>query len=183
MRKTIAVDKKIHEEVKTLSKTLDLELGEFVKQSMLYFKKTGVNPSKSEHESPLKAIEELTKRVGQIVAFMKAFEKDKLSPLHEQLISLTNTLQASLKKLPTAERFEEVMKAINNNLSVITKNHKEQMASLKQSGQETMQANKTQLSTLTSAIDTLAEMVNGLKREQRAIKEAIENKLRKNILG
>ena len=183
MKKTIAVTEKIHEEVKTLCKTLDLELGAFVEHSMLYFKKTGINPSKSENESPLKAIEELKKAVRQVVGFMKEHEQKKLDPLHEALINLTNTLEASLKILPKSERFDQVIKGVNHHINLLVENHKKQMDFLKQSGQETMQENKTQIRTLTTAIDTLAEAVNGLKTEQEAIKEAIKTKLRKNILG
>src|ERR1035437_10208312 len=183
MRKTIAVTDKIHEEVKTLCKTLDLDLGAFVEHSMLYFKKTGIDPSRSDNESPQKAIEELKKAVRQVVGFMKEHEQKKLSPLHEDLILLTNTLEASLKILPKSERFDQVIKGVNHHINLLVENHKKQMDFLKQSGQETMQENKTQLRTLTTAIDTLAEAVNGLKTEQEAIKEAIKTKLRKNILG
>jgi hypothetical protein len=174
-RRTIAVNKKIHEEVKTLCKTLDLDLGEFVKQSMLYFKKTGINPGKSEHESPLKAIEELNKRVGQVVGFIKEHEQKKLNPLYDGLILLKNTLGDSLKILPKSERFDAVIKALNS----IMDNHAKEKASLEQSRQEIMQENKTQIRTLTTAIDTLAEMVNGLKRQQNAMQETIDTKLAK----
>jgi hypothetical protein len=183
MKKTIAVTEKIHAEVKTLCKTLDLEFGAFVEHSMLYFKKTGVNPSKSYNESPQKAIEELIKVVRQVVGFMKEHERKKLDPLHEALINLTNTLEASLKILPKSERFEQVIKGVNHHINLLVENHKKQMDFLKQSGQETMQENKTELGSLASAIDTLTEAVNGLKTEQEAIKEAIKTKLRKNILG
>ena len=180
-RKTIAVDKKIHDEVKTLSKTLDLDLGEFVKQSMLYFKKTGINPGKSDHESPLKAMEELNKRVGQVVAFMKAFEKDRLNPLHDGLILLKNTLGDSLKILPKSERFEQVVKNIVDHSNLLEDHHVKRMASLQESQQEIMQENKSELGSLASAIRLLTESVNGLKAEQEAIKEAIETKLGKKI--
>src|SRR5438105_3514634 len=98
MKRTIAVDEQTHAEVKTLSKTLDLELGEFVKHSAVYFKKTGIDPSKSDNESPLKAIKELDKRVGQIVFFIKTQEHEKLNPLLEQLILVTRLLDEALKK-------------------------------------------------------------------------------------
>ena len=175
MRKTIAVTDKIHEEVKTLCKTLDLDLGAFVEHSMLYFKKTGIDPSKSDNESPQKAIEELKKVVRQVVGFMKEHEQKKLNPLHEDLILLKNTLGDSLKILPKSERFEQVIKALNR----IMDSHTNEKASLEQSRQEIMQENKTQIRTLTTAIDTLAEMVNGLKRQQNAMQETIDTKLAK----
>jgi len=42
-----------------------------------------------------------------------------------------------------------------------------------------MQENKTQIRTLTTALDTLAEMVNGLKRQQNEMQETIDAKLAK----
>ena len=179
MKKTIAVTEKIHEEVKTLCKTLGLEFGEFVEHSMLYFKKTGVNPSKSVNESPLKAIEEQNKRVGQAVSFMKKHEQDKLNPLHEELMLLTNTLKESLKILPKSERFEQVVKNIVDHSNLLEDHHAKRMASLQKSQQEIMQENKTQLRTLTIAIDTLTKVVNGLQAQQNTMQNTIDAKLGK----
>ena len=180
---TIAIDEQTHKEAKIICKTLELTLGELVQHGVLFFKKTGIDPSKSENESPLKAIEELNKRVGQVVSFMKKHEQDKLNPLYDGLILLKNTLGDSLKILPKSERFEAVIKAIDSYMSVIAKTHKEQIAFFKQSQQEIMQENKTELGSLATAIHSLTEAVNEMKAEQKAIKEAIETKLRKNILG
>src|ERR1035441_4325351 len=80
------VNAQTHADVKTLSKTLNMELGEFVKHSAVYFKKTGIDPSKSENESPHKVMKELVTRVGQVVAYIKTHEQEKLNPLLDQLI-------------------------------------------------------------------------------------------------
>jgi hypothetical protein len=130
MRRTIAVNAQTHAEVKTLSKTLNLELGEFVKHSAVYFKKTGIDPSKSDNESPLKAIKELEKRVGQVVGFIKAQEQEKLNPLLEQLIFLTRTLDEAIKILPKSERFDQVVKGVNHHANLLVDTHKKQMAFL-----------------------------------------------------
>jgi len=164
MRKTIAVKEKIHKEVKTLSKTLELELGEFVEHSMLYFKKTGINPSKSLSESPLKAIEELTKRVGQVVGYIKTQEQEKLNPLLEQLIILSRRLEDALNKLPASERFDQVIKGVNHHANLSLENHKKQMAFLQESQQRMN--------------EKITNAISGLQAEQQAIKEVIETKLR-----
>ena len=164
MRKTIAVKEKIHKEVKTLSKTLELELGEFVEHSMLYFKKTGINPSKSVSESPLKAIEELNKRVGQVVGYIKTQEQEKLNPLLEQLIILTRILDEAIKKLPASERFDQVIKGVNHHANLLIDSHKKQMAFLQESQQKISDETKRELT--------------ALQAEQRAMKEAIETKIR-----
>ena len=182
-RRTIAVEKKIHEEVKTLCKTLDLELGEFVKQSMLYFKKTGINPGKSDHESPLKAMEELIKVVRQVVGFMKDHEQKKLSPLHDGLLLLKNTLGDSLKILPKSERFEQVVKLIVDHTNLLEDHHVKRMDFLTESRQEIMQENKTQLSTLTTAIDTLTKALSSLQAQQEAMQKTIDDKLNKKMFS
>ena len=176
MTKTsIAVNRHVLKEAKLASKTLGLTLGEFVLHSAEYFRKTGIDPSKPDIESPYKVMKELEKRVGQVVGFIKEHEQKKLNPLYDGLILLKNTLGDSLKILPKSERFDAVIKALNS----IMDNHAKEKASLEQSRQEIMQENKTQIRTLTTAIDTLAEMVNGLKRQQNAMQETIDTKLAK----
>ena len=176
MKKTIAVTEKIHAEVKTLCKTLDLELGAFVEHSMLYFKKTGIDPSKSENESPQKAIEELKKAVRQVVGFMKEHEQKKLNPLHEALINLTNTLEASLKILPTSERFDQVIKGVNHHANLQVETHKKQMNFLRQSQQEMNDEHKQELTALTNALSSL-------QTEQKEMKKIIDDKLNKKMFS
>ena len=167
MRRTIAVNAQTHAEVKTLSKTLNMELGEFVKHSVVYFKKTGIDPSKSENESPVKIMKELEKRVGQVVAYIKTHEQEKLNPLVDQLISLTRKLDEALKKLPASERFDQVIKGVNHHANLLMDSHKKQMDFLRESQQKFTEENKREL----------AELVT----QQKAIKEAIETKLKSKL--
>ena len=79
MTKTsIAVNRHTLKEAKLASQTLELTLGEFVLHSAEYFRKTGIDPSKSDIESPYKVMKELEKRVGQVVAYIKTHEQEKL---------------------------------------------------------------------------------------------------------
>ena len=167
MRRTIAVNAQTHAEVKTLSKTLNMELGEFVKHSVVYFKKTGIDPSKSENESPVKIMKELEKRVGQVVAYIKTHEQEKLNPLVDQLISLTRKLDEALKKLPASERFDQVIKGVNHHANLLMDSHKKQMDFLRESQQKFTDENKRELAALVT--------------QQKAIKEAIETKLKSKL--
>jgi tRNA U55 pseudouridine synthase TruB len=167
MRRTIAVNAQTHAEVKTLSKTLNMELGEFVKHSVVYFKKTGIDPSKSENESPVKIMKELEKRVGQVVAYIKTHEQEKLNPLVDQLISLTRKLDEALKKLPASERFDQVIKGVNHHANLLVDSHKKQMDFLRESQQKFTDENKRELAALVT--------------QQKAIKEAIETKLKSKL--
>jgi hypothetical protein len=174
MRRTIAVNAQTHADVKTLSKTLNMELGEFVKHSAVYFKKTGIDPSKSENESPHKVMKELVTRVGQVVAYIKTHEQEKLNPLLDQLIILTRKLDEALNILPKSERFDQVIKGVNHHANLQVDNHKKQMDFLRQSQQKINDESKQELTALTKAIGSL-------QVEQKAIKEVIETKLKSKL--
>ena len=155
MTKTsIAVSAHALKEAKLASKTLDLTLGEFVLHSAEYFRKTGIDPSKSGIESPYKAIKELEKRVGQVVAFIKTQEQEKLNPLLEQLIFLTQKLDEVVMKLPASERFDQVIKGVNHHANLLIDSHKKQMAFLEQSQQKITDETKRELTALKEAIET-----------------------------
>ena len=176
---TIAIDEKTHKEAKIICKTLDLTLGELVQHGVLFFKKTGIDPSKSEGENPLKAIKELSQRVGQVVGFMKEHEQEKLKPLHDELNILSRRLGDSLKILPTSERFEDLRKLIVDHTNLLEDHHAKRMNVLTESRQEIMQENKTELRALTATINRLAETVSRLKEQQYAMQETIDTKLAK----
>ena len=166
-RTSIAVDQHTLKEARITSKTLDLSLGKFVLHSAEYFRKTGIDPSKSDIESPYKVMKELEKRVGQVVAYIKTHEQEKLNPLVDQLISLTRKLDEALKKLPASERFDQVIKGVNHHANLLVDSHKKQMDFLLESQQKFTEENKREL----------AELVT----QQKAIKEAIETKLKSKL--
>lgn len=179
----IAVDDNTHKEAKKLSKTLDISLGELVQHSVVYFKKTGINPSNADNESPIKAIKELDKHIGQIVAFIRTHEKEKLNPLLEYLIIISKQLDDSIKKLPEAERFEEVLTVVNKHASILIDSHKKQVNALQKTQQEINQENQKELKNIAANISNLIKGFNTLHADQEAIKEVIDTKLTKKMFG
>ncbi len=173
---TIAIDERTHKEAKTLCKTLNLNLGELVQHSVQYFKKTGIDPSKADSESPHKVVKELEKRIGQLVAFIKTQEQEKMNPLLENLIILKGQMEDILQKLPKAERFETTIATGNKAILLLMENHKKEMDLLKESQQKRDSENKTVLNDLTKTLSIL-------QAEQSGIKEAIENKLSKKVFA
>ena len=161
---TIAVDEYTHQEAKILCKTLELTLGELVQHGVLYFKKTGIDPSKSNSENPNKAIQELNKIVGQLVNLVTKHQQEKVVLLFERLLNLTESLEKTQGILPKSERFDQVIKGVNHHANLLVENHKKQMDFLRQSQQKISDENKQALAALAT--------------EQKAIKEAIETKLR-----
>lgn len=157
---TIAINERSHADAKVICKTLDLTLGEFTQHGISYFKKTGIDPSKSDNESPYKAIKELEKRVGQVVAFIKTHELEKLNPLFEQLIILSRKLDEALRKLPASERFDQVIKGVNHHANLLVENHKKQIEFLRESHQKSNDENRQELRALTKAIGSIQESLN-----------------------
>jgi HPt (histidine-containing phosphotransfer) domain-containing protein len=164
---SIAIDNHTHKELKIICKTLDVPQGKFVLHSAEYFRKTGIDPSKPDIESPYKVMKELEKRVGQVVAYIKTHEQEKLNPLVDQLISLTRKLDEALNILPKSERFDQVIKGVNHHANLLVDSHKKQMDFLLESQQKFTEENKRELAALVT--------------QQKAIKEAIETKLKSKL--
>ncbi len=183
--KSIAIDEQAHKEVKAVCKTLGLNIGEFVLYSATYFKKTGIDPSKDESESPHKVVKELERRIGQVIAYIKTHEKDKLNPLLESLIILSRQMEDTIQKAPKSERFEHVLKQINEMVDADQNHHVEQLK--KQDNYyrqilETLQKNYQQTHTKNiNKLDEMAGVIKGLRAEQESIKTVIEGKLSKKI--
>src|ERR1039458_2126908 len=124
---TIAVDEYTHQEAKTLCKTFELTLGELVQHGVLYFKKTGIDPSKSNSENPNKVIQELNKTVGQLVNLVTKHQQEKVVLLFERLLNLTESLEKTQGILPKSERFDQVIKGVNHHANLLVDSHKKQM--------------------------------------------------------
>ena len=183
--KSIAIKERDHKEVKAFCKTIGLNIGEFVPCAATYFKRTGIDPSKDDSESPHKVVKELERRIGQVIAYIKTHEKDKLNPLLESLIILTRQMEDAIKKAPKAERFEHIVLKINEMMEADQNNHTEQ---LKEQHKyytqilETQQKNHQQtLAKNNTKLDEMAAIIKGLRGEQESIKTVIEGKLSKKI--
>lgn len=175
---TIAIDESTHKEAKKLSKTHDLDLGELVHHCIMYFKKTGINPSEAENESPYKAIKELDKHIGQIVAFIRTQEQEKLNPLLERLLIMSRQLDGTIKKLPTIERFNEVTKSVNDYAASSTANHQKAVDLLKAEHKKINDENKAERDKLNTTISNLTNVINNLQAGQKEINNTIEAKLK-----
>ena len=90
--KTIAINEPTHKELKKLSEQAKMSMGDYMKEVALYFKRTGINPSTSDEQSPHKAIKVLDKRIEQVISFIKTMEQERLNPLLESLMRLTRDI-------------------------------------------------------------------------------------------
>lgn len=95
--KSIAVDDATHQDLVKLTKRHNLNIGEFVKHSVKYFRKTDINPAEPDSDSPKKAIAEMNKRLNQVIAYIKEHETSHIIPVMKK-IERTNTLLYDLVK-------------------------------------------------------------------------------------
>ena len=179
----IAVNEHTHKNAKLLCKTYELTLGELVQHSVVYFKKTGINPSQADTESPYKVLKELDKRIGQIVAFIKTHEQEKLNPLLEHLIIISRQLDDTIKILPTTEDFKKVTTNVDKYIAALTESHKKQVAAIREEQQKILEENKAERNKLLSNLHNLTSAFNRLQAGQKEINDTIATKLRKNLLG
>jgi len=180
---TIAVDDHTHQVAKTLCKTLGLTLGELMQHGVLYFKKTGIDPSNEISENPYEAVKELEKRFGQLVNFLTTQQHEKLMPLLEQLIMLTDILEQSLKILPKSAQFEQVIKNVNNNSALLVDYHKKQMDFLRQSMQKISDENNQAITALAEAVKSQTAVQADLLTQNKEMQADINTKLTKKMFG
>ncbi len=125
--KTIGVDEPTHKELKKLSAHAKMNMGEYLHQAALYFKRTGIDPSTTDEQSPHKAIKGLDKRVEQIIAFIKTMEMEKLNPLFERLVRISSNLEDP--KLPTRAHQEKIIASANKIINDSGKRYTEEKKS------------------------------------------------------
>ena len=148
-----------------------------MQHGVLYFKKTGIDPSKSNSENPYKAIQELNKIVGQLVNLVTKHQQEKVVLLFERLLNLTESLEKAQGILPTSERFDQVIKGVNYHANLLVGNHKKQMDFLEQSVQKINEEHTKELTALTNALSSL-------QAQQEAMQKIIDAKLsKKNVFG
>ena len=119
---TINVEETTRDELKVYCRKQGLTQGDFVKFALAYFKKSGINPS----DSPQSVKEELAKiekRISQVIAFQKTFERNNLLPLLEALTKTEMKVNGHLSGVP------EVLSKIQTEVSGVGKT----MAKLEQS--------------------------------------------------
>ena len=93
--KTVGISDHSHGELKKIAKMHGLSQGEFVEASVQYFKRTGENPG-DPRESPKASLEEMNKRLSQVIGFIKAQEQKTLLPLIDNSILINKRVEKLL---------------------------------------------------------------------------------------
>ena len=96
---TINVDEATREDLKTYCKKQGITQGDFVKYTLTYFRKSGINPA-DPPESVKEEIAKIEKRVSQLIGFQRTFERNNLLPLLEALTKTEGKINQHFSDLP-----------------------------------------------------------------------------------
>jgi hypothetical protein len=96
---TINVDEATKDDLKAYCKKQGITQGDFVKYTLIYFRKSGINPA-DPPESVKEEIAKVEKRVSQLIGFQKTFERDNLLPLLEALTKTEGKIDQHFSTLP-----------------------------------------------------------------------------------
>lgn len=98
---TVTIDPITSKKLDRLAATNGLSKKEFIDQALDYFEKFGINPTQD--ETPVKEMDRIRKRQDQVVAFLKAQEKNILEP------SLLGIAKAEESMRIRLNKFEELL--------------------------------------------------------------------------
>lgn len=79
--KSIIINEKAHKELKILSESFNTNYGDFTEKMILYFKKTGNDPTDQKNHSASQKLQTLDKR---FVSFIKVLQRDHLNPMRNE---------------------------------------------------------------------------------------------------
>jgi len=96
---TINVDEATKEDLKAYCKKQGITQGDFVKYTLTYFRKSGINPA-DPPESVKEEIAKVEKRVSQLIGFQRTFERDNLLPLLEALTKTEGKINQHFSTIP-----------------------------------------------------------------------------------
>ena len=172
--KTVAISDHSHEAVKKLSKSQKVSIGEYLDGTILFLKRTGINPFISEEQSPHKILKGMDKRIEQVLSYVCDHKTENLNSLLERLILLSNELDQTKTQLPTLEHIKRIVDKMNELLTTIKKQHTQEKESISQNQDH---LNNSHVESYNKVI----EAINALAERQSQVEKAIEGKLSKKI--
>ena len=90
--KSIGISEDLHTELKKYCKRNSLNMNEYIKETLAYFKKTGADPTAL--DTPEVAIKGMEKRLDQVIGVLTKFEHEKFAPGVKAMISIEQTVKA-----------------------------------------------------------------------------------------
>ncbi|MBK3518722.1 BfmA/BtgA family mobilization protein [Carboxylicivirga marina] len=142
--------------LRALAKRHNLKQVDFINHSIAYFKKTGINPA-DKIFSPREEIKTLSKRVDQVILFIRTHEEKHMTPLLDEMTIVNRRLQSRLEDqvtMPYFRKLIDIMSVLLETTEITRKSNERQFNSLNE-----------KLSVLPSHIYSLDEKVDKLPSE------------------
>lgn len=117
VKKSILISSLHHKELKKLSEAFGLNFYKLVEEMIIYFKKTGINPTAPKNENPSQLIMETDKR---IISFFKVQERDILKPLRQEVYNYSKE-QNERNKIAYANLIDKV-ETLNKKVEALNRN-------------------------------------------------------------
>jgi predicted nucleic acid-binding Zn-ribbon protein len=146
---TINVEETTRNELKAYCKKQELTQGDFVKFSLEYFRKSGINPA-APPENIKEEVAKMEKRISQLIAFQKTFEKENLLPLLDVLTKTEGKINLHLSNV--RERVEHSI----NGIAQLVKGYNQLLKEIQGLG-ESLKGEVTQLKGSLLAMEKSAE--------------------------
>lgn len=116
---TINVNEATKSELKTYCSKQEITQGDFVKSALAYFKKSGINPS-DPPESVKEEIAKVDKRMSQLIAFQKTFEKTQMLPLVEAMLKIEGEIRERFEGIPEGlEQHGKILEVMSKQLAML----------------------------------------------------------------
>jgi len=171
---TINVDETTKDDLKAYCKKQGITQGDFAKFALAYFRKSGINPSEPP-ESVKEELAKIEKRVSQLIAFQKTFEKENMIPLLQALTKTEGKVNIHLESVPKGIEFlkadhaiikksiadiSDSLKSLTSTISTNTKSHDQVLKSIK----EDIQSKQDHILTYLNAIMKYGTGLNTLNK-------------------
>lgn len=100
-KKSILISPHHHNELKKLSETYKLNYYKLIEEMIIYFKKTGINPTDPKNENPSQALREFDKR---FISFLKVQERDILKPMRQEAYEYSKEQLQQIQQIQRSQK-------------------------------------------------------------------------------
>lgn len=151
---TIQVEDTTRDDLKKFCTWYKITQGEFVKLALVYFRKSGINPAEPP-ESVKEELNKIEKRISQLIAFQRTFEKENMLPLVEALLKTESKINQHFAGIP--DGMKTTLEAINTLYKQTRQLEQTTVSGLQKGFYESREVTKEMIKPLSQKLDIVIE--------------------------
>lgn len=151
---TIQVEDTTRDDLKKFCTRYKITQGEFVKLALVYFRKSGINPAEPP-ESVKEELSKIEKRISQLIAFQRTFEKENMLPLVEALLKTESKINQHFAGIP--DGMKTTLEAINTLYKQTRQLEQTTVSGLQKGFYESREATEKTIKPLSQKLDIVIE--------------------------